>query len=568
MAYRPASGRGKSLQKACLLEKLAVMTRARAVLVKNIRSAVEKNNLKNLNIIRIKKIFLSLVSGILIVLCFPDFNLSFITWVCFIPLLFSINKERPSVSFLYGLLTGISAYCGLMYWIIPTITTGGESFILGLICLLLLSTVCAVFIGIFCLAASYLKSSILSPVVLSSVWVVLEYIRSHFLSGFPWAIIGYSQWNFLPVIQVANFTGVYGVSFIIILVNLTIFQLMTISASVESEKTWTKLKIALPALLIFVIYLFYGFISLGSPHHSPPMDIGESDAGSASSKVKVTILQGNIEQHKKWNKTYRDEIMNVYTSLVRQAKEEFEPDLIVWPESAIPGYLLNNRMLYKRVRELIVESKCYHLIGAVEYGRKEFRNSILFFSPGGKLVDKYSKIHLVPFGETIPFKTVFQRYIKTLNELGHFSPGSRYTVFQMPSFCPVGAHVCFESIFPYISRRLTKNGAQILVNLTNDGWYLKTSAPYQHFVFNIYRAVENHRMVIRSANTGISGLIDEHGRIIVKSGIFKELYKNVSVKPIEKVTFYTRYGDIFVLVCFIIAAVRFILVLGVPRRYA
>lgn len=484
---------------------------------------------------KIKKIILSVVSGVLIVLCFPKFNLFFLAWISLLPLLFSINQEKPSSVFLYGLLTGIISFCGIIYWIVPLFKTAGESPVIGIICLFLLSAACAVFFGIFCATANYFK---FSPVILSCLWAVLEYVRTVIFSGFPWALLGYSQWSFLPLIQIVRFTGIYGISFIIVLVNLTVFKLLTIQ---DNKNAPARLKIAVPALIVLSVYLLYGFLSVDSKHPE-------------GTTVKIAILQGNIDQYKKWSEAYRSEIMDAYASLIHRAAKDSKPDLIVWPEAAMPGYVLNNRMLYKWTKALIDESKCYHLIGADEYREKKLFNSILFFSPEGILLDSYSKIHLVPFGEAIPFKDILARYIRVLNELGDFSPGRRYTVFKASSV-PIGANVCFESIFPDISRKLTKNGAQILFNLTNDGWYLKTAAPYQHFIFNIFRAVENNRMVVRSANTGISGLIDEHGRIVAKSGIFERLFLNVSVRPIDRVTFYTRFGDVFTSICFVIVII-------------
>jgi apolipoprotein N-acyltransferase len=299
-----------------------------------------------------------------------------------------------------------------------------------------------------------------------------------------------------------------------------------------------------PALGIFLllgVYLIYGFVSLRTSHGRP------------SPGIRIAVLQGNIEQNMKWNELYRERIMDVYGSLVSRAKKEFNPDIILWPESSVPGYVLSSELLQRWMKRLIDESRCYHLVGAVSYSEKKFYNCIMLFSPDAVMSNSYAKMHLVPFGETVPLKSFLSKYIKTLNELGDFSPGRNYSIFRLP-YAPIVGNVCFESIFPYISRNLTKNGAQILVNVTNDGWYLKTSAPYQHFMFNIFRAVENRRMLVRSANTGISGLIDENGRVVSRSAIFEELYLGVTVRPNSRITFYTRFGDFFVLLCFIVSA--------------
>lgn len=486
---------------------------------------------------KIKKLLLAVTSGVLIFLSFPKFNLSFLAWICFVPLLFCVDREKPHKTFMYGALAGTTAFCGIMYWIVPTFHVAEVSVFLGIGSLLLLSMYCSVFTGMAFMAAGYTGFSVVGT---AAVWVVFEYIRSHFLTGFPWGVLGYTQWSALPLIQVADITGVYGISFVIMLANLTIFRLIR-SFPEQPAGIMKNIRILLPVSGVAAFYLAYGIIALNTAEKNPLPGI------------RVAILQGNIDQYKKWDAAFKNEIVDAYTALCRRAGKEFAPQLMVWPESAVPGYLLRDWKLYKWMQVLIQETKSYQLVGASEYRDKDrkYFNSVLLFTPEGTLTDKYSKMHLVPFGEFVPFRGILGKYIKVLNELGSFSPGEKYTVFRS-SFFPLGANVCFESIFPAISRNLTKNGAQMLVNVTNDGWYLRTSAPYQHFVFNIFRAVENHRMLVRSANTGISGLIDGHGRIISKSGIYEECYLGVTVIPSDKITFYTRFGDLFILLCFLI----------------
>ncbi|HCJ67752.1 MAG TPA: apolipoprotein N-acyltransferase, partial [Elusimicrobia bacterium] len=228
------------------------------------------------------------------------------------------------------------------------------------------------------------------------------------------------------------------------------------------------------------------------------------------------------------------------------------PSLIIWPESAIPGYLLYERHLYEQVKKIIQQSNCYHLIGSVHYKKDKLYNSVFLFSPEGKLLAEYDRIHPVPFGETIPLKDFLSKYIKVLNELGDFSSGKDFTVFNLPlttrhsPLTKFGVNICFEAIFPHLVRNFVKNGAEIIVNLTNDAWFLQTSAPYQHFTMNIFRAVENRRYVVRSANTGISAFIDPYGRVIKQTPIFITADLSEQIYPQKKMTFYTLYGDLFV----------------------
>jgi len=182
----------------------------------------------------------------------------------------------------------------------------------------------------------------------------------------------------------------------------------------------------------------------------------------------------------------------------------------------------------------------------------------------------------VPFGETIPLKPLLSRYIKTLNELGDISSGDRHTVFSINPTNKIvlrtnkivlrtsrtvnlSTNICFEAIFPDLIRRFSKHGSDIIVNITNDGWYLKTSAPYQHFVFNIFRAIENRKPVVRSANTGISGFIDSRGVVLKQTEIFTAACSVMDVQPLSKKTFYTKYGDVFAYFCLLATVIIVIL---------
>jgi len=503
---------------------------------------------------RWKKIFYSLTSVILLILSFPKFSISFLAWFALVPLFLVIRNSSPKQAFLLGFLSSFFTYLGLLYWIVITIVTANEPLILGILCLFLLSAYLSLYFALFSLIYNFFSSKLSTfnlQLLTPCVWVFLEYIRSHLFSGFPWALLGYTQWNFLPIIQISEFTGVYGVSFLIVLVNTTLVGLRVIG-----NRGWRrKIKIVLPTFVLFLLSLGYGLFSLKPISYS-------------LSPITIVLLQGNIDQYKKWSKEYEKEIMDKYTQLTLQAVKE-KPNLrgnhlIIWPESAIPGYLFYERHLYEWVKKIIRESACYHLIGSVHYKEGKLYNSVFLFSPQGKLIQEYDKIHLVPFSETIPLKIFLSKYIKVLNELGDFSPGKDFTIFTIqpfnhPTIQPItfSANICFEAIFPQLIRKFVKrgghlNGAEIIINLTNDAWFLKTSAPYQHFTMNIFRAVENRKYVVRCANTGISAFIDPYGRIIKQTPIFTTLTLSEQIYPENKKTFYIIYGDIFTLFCFVI----------------
>jgi len=494
-----------------------------------------------------KKIILCILSSALLLLSFPKPSLWPVAFFALIPMLFAVNKEKPVKSFILGIFTGIVAYCGILYWLVPTFSAAGEPKITGLAVLLLLSLYLAIYYGLFCLLFSLLSTShfpLTTPYLLlpAFLWVILEFIRTHLFTGFPWALLGYTQWNNLPIIQISEFTGVYGVSFLIVLVNLTVFNMLIKKQKLLSLYHFITLS------LIF-IYLIFGFYRL-TVYRLPCL------AGRQASTVcRISILQGNIDQYKKWDSSYGKWIRNTYEELaIKSAKENPAPALIVWPETAAPGYLRNDKNLYGWMKKITGETKTQHLVGTVDYADGRTYNSAFLFSENGKITGGYSKVHLVPFGEYMPFKKIAEKFVKVANEIGETTPGENYTVINS-SAGKIGVNICFEAIFPDEVRKSVKQGAEIIVNITNDAWYLKTSAPYQHFTMNVFRAVENRREVVRAANTGISGFIDPAGRIKSRTNIFEKCTVSDIILKNSRPTFYTRYGDVFCYFCFLFAII-------------
>ena len=443
-------------------------------------------------------------------------------------------------------------YLGILYWLVPTFSAAGEPKIIGILILLILSFYLALYYGVFCFCSSLTTYHL--PLT-AFIWVSLEFIRTHLFTGFPWAMFGYSQWNNLPIIQISEFTGVYGVSFLIILVNLIITNIL-----VKKER---NLKIATTNFLFILICLVFGFFKL-TTYHLP------------LTTYRISILQGNIDQYKKWDEKYEQEIMDTYSQLTTY-RLPVATALIVWPESSVPGFLKNDKKLYDWISDVARKTKTQHLVASndykqvcyqrslgnsnkfdftrsLNYKNGKFYNSAFLVSSDGKITGEYSKSHLVPFGEYMPLRNFLSKFIKVVNEIGEFSAGEKYNVINSTAG-KLGVNICFEAIFPDEVRKSVKNGAEILVNLTNDAWYLKTSAPYQHFTMNVFRAVENRRFVVRAANTGVSGFIDPTGRVKSKTEIFTTTTLTDYIQPLNHLTFYTKFGDVFAYLCIIISII-------------
>ncbi|MFH1238686.1 MAG: apolipoprotein N-acyltransferase, partial [bacterium] len=268
-------------------------------------------------------------------------------------------------------------------------------------------------------------------------------------------------------------------------------------------------------------------------------------------------------QGMKWDQARQLEVLDKYAYLSRAAARE-GAGIIVWPETAVPGYLRYQMGLLFRVKNVARVNKVWLIIGSPDYQDEKYYNSVFLISPDGEIAGQYSKMHLVLFGEKIPLRKTLAMFFKIFDELGDYTPGEKISLLETPAG-KVGAEICFESVFPDLFRRFVKNGADLMVNVTEDGWYGRTSAPGQHFSVNIFRAVENRVSVVRAANTGISGFIDPYGRPRKISAIFTEDFLTDEVVLREKTTFYTRYGDLFSYLCALITILS-LLILVIKRK--
>ncbi len=485
-----------------------------------------------------RDLFCSLLSAILLILSFPNFDLEFLAWFSLVPLFFAINGKTLFQSFKLGFLTGVLSFLGIIYWVIVAVHTYGNIplIISGLI-LLLLVLYLSLFIGVFTFISRFIQvrlrtqSFLFVPVL----WASLEYLRSFLLSGFPWANLGYSQYLNLPFIQMAEITGNYGLSFVIVMVNGTLFEML----GQWPQKKLPHLKIVI-TVLVLLGFLIYGYIKINIVDRKM----------IKNPTLKIGLVQGNIDQSVKWDESYQKETMNIYERLSFKVAKG-RPDLIIWPETATPFFFQDAKEFQPIVLDIPKKTNAFLLFGTpsykIEKGKVNHYNSALLVSPEGELKGKYDKIHLVPYGEYVPLGEYIP--LGSLGEgIGDFKPGNEIFNFSLPQG-KFGVLICFEIIFPDLCRKFVKKGANFLVTITNDAWFGKTSAPYQHLTIAIFRAIENRVFIARSANTGISAFIDPVGRIIKRGGLFTEETINGTIHLSKEKTFYTLYGDVFAWCC-------------------
>jgi apolipoprotein N-acyltransferase len=536
---------------------------------------------------------LAVLSSLLLVISFPRFDLGFLAWIGLLPLLIAINGKSLKYSFLISFICGVLFFGGVFHWIfeITKYTILHEA---------LLGLYLGPFLGFFGLTFSFITRRWgRTPALFFApfMWVSLEYIRSNlsFLS-LPWALLAHSQYQYPAIIQIASITGTYSISFLIVMVNSAIASLflgrlksplhhfkIPPSPPLPKEGVTTlqkgrvtippflkgdgggfqinkvrKTLVAITALLMISPFLYGYFVT------SRPIN---------GNRINLSLVQGNIEQVKKWDRRYAREIMQIYAHLTEEASKD-QPSLIIWPETATPGSINQDIRLHIEVRNIAKKAETYLLLGSAQhqkFGEKEkkkfkYLNSAFLINPQPKLVknQRYDKIRLFPFGEYLPFKdTIPWSYLNVPN-ISEYVAGKEFTVFELPGF-RFGVIICWENVFPELVRQFVRNGAQFIVNITNEAWFGKTAAPYQLLSMSVFRAVENRVFVVRCANTGISCIIDPYGRIVdrVKDEKGKDIFiRGVMsgwIIPLDSNTIYTRYGDWFVWVA-LIGTVVFLIV--------
>jgi apolipoprotein N-acyltransferase len=487
--------------------------------------------------LNLKEIFLALSSGILTALSFPKFSLSFLIWISFIPLFFILYKKNLKKAFFIGFIAGFSYYALLIYWI-PSVPAhyGNVPYVLSFLIFILFVSILALFWSAFSWVFAFFSS--FSPklgfILVPFIWISLEYILTYFLTGFPWCLIGYAQYKNLYLIQIASITGVYGISFIILLFN---------SLFVLSIKEKKRNPFIITVIIIVIAYL-YGFFTLKNSFEKKDL-------------IRAGVIQGNVPSEINWQELTTKEILNLFhehLELTEKASSK-GAELIIWPEFTVPFCLSCPEPIQIYFKENLIKlckkEKIHVLIGSIELkeqnGNTDYYNSALLLSDKG-ILSQYAKIHLVPFGEYVPFKKILFFVEKISHAIGELAPGRSINLHEFNSY-KFASPICYEIIFPNLVRKFVKKGANFLVTITNDGWYGRSSAPYQHFSMAVLRAVENRRYLVRSATTGVSGIIDPYGRIIKKSELMTKTFLVTDIYALNKKTFYTLYGDRFAFIC-------------------
>ncbi|MCD4690779.1 apolipoprotein N-acyltransferase [bacterium] len=465
-------------------------------------------------------------------LAFPPANLWPLGLVGLVPLFRVVGKCKDAgarAGFRTGLIAGIAFFLPLIFWIAKLASNEMDNPVLmsgPLVLLVLMESLCW---GGFSLAAPVLirRGRFPRVLVLPLVWTAFEYLRSLSVLGFTWGNIGYVGTTIPAAVQFASLTGLFGVTFWFALVNVLVLEV------IEGRRDRRVRTAALAGLVLtLVLPLAHGFFVMSRP--------------LSSERVRVAVIQPNIEGKRKWDPAFRHTSYESLEKLTREAAKH-GPDLIIWPETAVPTYLRTDRVQLDWIRRLAADVDAAILTGAPDFeGRAgeepQYFNSALLVLPDSPELVRYDKIHLVPFGEVIPFESTFPILEQVDFGEADFKPGTRRVVFDARGI-RFSTLICYEAIFPGLVREFVEGGAELLVNITNDVWYGRTSMPSQHASMALMRSIENGRSLARSANSGVSLLADPRGRIIKKSRIFTEAYLVADLPVVTESTFYTRTGE-------------------------
>jgi len=500
--------------------------------------------------------FPALVSGLLLTLCFPDPGLHYLAFAALCPLIISLQHMTVRQSFLAGFAAGFVHFTTLIYWIVPTLSTyGGLHILLSVSALTLLCVYLGLYPALFACALKKLDPSpAIMPLAGACLWTGLEFVRAHLFTGFPWGILGYSQFSDRLLVQMADVTGVLGISFVLVLCNTlisTVWIQITSGSSPAGRHLFLRIYLCV-SYTFFILAAAYVYGILRIPRVTQQM--------AAAPKPVFAVVQGNIRQDMKWSRAFRRTTIEKYGNMSLDAAR-FTPDLIIWPETALPFYYGHDLDLSNQVDQYVRRAKTHFLMGspAVETagGPVRYFNRVFMLNQLSIPVGTYDKTHLVPFGEYIPFQDLLFFLEKLTQQAGNFSKGETEFVPLAFKDHKTGVLICFEILFPSISRQFVRNRADILTTVTNDAWFGRTSAPAQHFSIAVLRAVENRRSVVRAANTGISGFIDPTGRVFSATRLFTDAVIVHSLPALNRLSFYTRYGDLLSFACLIAISMGF-----------
>ncbi len=497
-------------------------------------------------IFSLNSFFQAILSGTLVGLAYHPLNVGFFALIGFVPLINILNVGTMSKNLINGYIFGIVYNLIAFYWIGANSGASFLTVISSLIAAVLYLSLYWGFFGfIFSFISKYYRKSTRN-FLLPFIIVTIEWVRSFGPLGFPWSNLALTHSKYIYILQIMEVTGTYGITFIIVSINVIIYY---------SIKSNSFIKNGLFPVIIFLL----GLSLVGWARMESLRDIDK--------KINVAVVQPNVDPNKKWHEKHRT--IAFMDSLHREATK-MDPDIIVFPETALPSYLTRDNKIRGMLQKTVDKSNIPLLTGTIdvkfEDKKKNYYNSALWLRPNNDY-QIYSKIHLVPFAEYDPFPSIFHplTWLNINIDRGSFKSGNDFKIFNWKGIY-FSDLICYESSIPQIVREFVRKGSELMIIQANDGWLGNSYGPYQHFEIARLRAIENRIPILRSANTGISGFIKADGTVKSKVGLNKQLIFRENINIPKTGSIYSSYGDIFALVCFLITLS--IIILSCKKRFS
>lgn len=484
------------------------------------------------------------ISGILAALSYPTRlgpvllpDLGFLAYFCWVPLFLTVRSVSPRRAFALGFTAGLFHYAVSQFWLYQAIHNfGGLSPVMSVLVVLLLFLVLSAYFGLIFLLSQWVckRLNLTTLWIRPFFWVAIEYLRHYWpVHGYPWSQMALSQGGILSFIQIGDIFGAFGITFLLVLSNEVLTSVV---------ERW-KGRYTRPALIYLFLALFlilgnfaYGIFKLKSSDVPP------------DAEIKIGIVQGNISQENKWDRSKIQKIIHTFREGTQKLEQQ-GAELILWPEASLPYTVRydSDKLPFEFGNE-----KADLLLGAITYSKNHMgmgragrpsHNSAILLNSESEILDHYHKRTLVPFGEFVPYREILFFAKKMVSEVGDLQPGPAFRPIQYGPY-RLGILICYEDIFPYISRTMVADGANALINITNDAWYGFSSAAYQHNVYSQLRSVANRRSLVRATNTGISSLIDRKGRVVWKGGLYIREDFLTGLPLYSDKTLYVKMGDV------------------------
>jgi len=506
------------------------------------------------------QIALALLSGCMLALSLSGLDVFWLAWVAHVPLLVALHRAGRGRAFLIAAVAGVVEAAGILYWLPGAIHFMAGSYTLGFAFLIVHSLAWAVcFGGALCFGhwtvrgraapAARRKAMALRLAFIPALFVTFELLWSHaaiHVSSVFLPLIGYSQWSCPVLLQIAAYAGVYGLTFLVVFVNVAVTEAVL-------RISW---KPVLPAAVLLLFCTAVGIIRLKTPN-----------AAASGQMIRVAVLQANIEPWDKLDKTKGDILARRYLDLNRKAAV-LDPGLVVWPEAAVPWPLEEGDDLVEAALDITRPAGSYHIVGApcrTIKGREGFHNTAFLVAPDKRVIAVYHKVRMLSFIETPVRLPGASRALRLHPSTSAYVPATDSRVLPSPP-ATIGVNICNESFYADLTRRSVREGAELIVSMSNDGWLPASTAVRQHFGPNILRAVESGRDLVVANNVGISAIIDAYGRIAHRTKIRTETVFAGPVALRSGRTFYTRHGDTFAWLCTCLCAALAVVASRRPRN--